>query len=116
MKNSTYCISIILHHSLTLNSYKACPISYLHYITLKKIGKSLPLRRNIFLIHVLCLCLYLVIDEHQIHRTIGGGTTDHLASGAVDHSTRIDVFRRFLLWAFILLYKSVFISESSTAF
>ena len=56
MKNSIYCIFIILHHTLTLNSYKACPISYLHYLTLKKIGKRVPLWRNIFLIQVLWSC------------------------------------------------------------
>jgi hypothetical protein len=43
-------------------------------------------------------------------------TTDHLASGEVDKWTRINVFRRFLLSAFISEYKVVFISEYLTAF
>ncbi len=43
-------------------------------------------------------------------------TTEHSPFGAVDKWTRIDVFRRFLLSAFIDEYKPYFISESLTAF
>ena len=43
-------------------------------------------------------------------------TRDHLASGAVDKWTRINVFRRFSLSAFIIEYKVVFISECLTSF
>ncbi len=75
MKNSIYCISIILHHTLTLNRYKACPISYPHYLTLRKMGKSVPLRRNIFLIQVsyyVYACTVLAVTSRGINTWASG--------------------------------------------
>jgi hypothetical protein len=45
-KYSTYHISIILHHIYSLNSYKACLMKYLHYVNLKKMGKTCAINKG----------------------------------------------------------------------